>query len=217
MLINNNGLGSFTSATVILNISQSAISRQIQSLEDDLKVKLFERHARGLTLTENGEYVYKTAHDVISKLKEVGKHKFPPYDALNTTTLIKGNSHDELKKFEDNSIDILFIDGGHEYSVIKKDIEIGWEKVKPGGYICGDDYSGDYHLNKIDKVSKKDLEKDTIDGIGYIKVIDNNGYLLNIPNVHAGVIKAVHEFFNGNANVNNWGRYWYYKKGALNG
>ena len=39
--------GSFTSATVILNLSQSAISRQIQSLEDDLKVKLFERHARG--------------------------------------------------------------------------------------------------------------------------------------------------------------------------
>ena len=63
--------GSFTSATVILNLSQSAISRQIQSLEEDLKVKLFERHARGLTLTENGEYVYKTAHDVISKLKEV--------------------------------------------------------------------------------------------------------------------------------------------------
>ena len=31
-----------------LNLSQSAISRQIQSLEDDLKVKLFERHARGL-------------------------------------------------------------------------------------------------------------------------------------------------------------------------
>ena len=34
--------GSFTSATVILNLSQSAISRQIQSLENDLKIKLFE-------------------------------------------------------------------------------------------------------------------------------------------------------------------------------
>ena len=62
--------GSFTKASTVLNLSQSAISRQIQSLEDDLKVKLFERHARGLTLTENGEYVYKTAHEVISKLKE---------------------------------------------------------------------------------------------------------------------------------------------------
>ena len=41
--------GSFTNATVNLNLSQSAISRQIQSLEQDLKVQLFERHARGLT------------------------------------------------------------------------------------------------------------------------------------------------------------------------
>ena len=53
--------GSFTSATAVLNISQSAISRQIQSLEEDVNIKLFERHARGLVLTENGEYLYKTA------------------------------------------------------------------------------------------------------------------------------------------------------------
>ena len=84
--------GSFTSATVNLNLSQSAISRQIQSLEDDLKVKLFERHARGLTLTENGEYVFKTAHEVISKLKEVetslGDKKNKPSGKLTVTTVV---------------------------------------------------------------------------------------------------------------------------------
>ena len=84
--------GSFTSATVNLNLSQSAISRQIQSLEDDLKVKLFERHARGLTLTENGEYVFKTAHEVISKLKEVettlGDKKGKPSGKLTVTTVV---------------------------------------------------------------------------------------------------------------------------------
>ena len=63
--------GSFTSATVNLNLSQSAISRQIQGLESDLKVQLFERHARGLVLTENGEYLFNSAHEVISKLKDV--------------------------------------------------------------------------------------------------------------------------------------------------
>ena len=63
--------GSFTNATINLNLSQSAISRQIQSLEQDLKVQLFERHARGLTLTENGEYVFKTAHEVITKVIEL--------------------------------------------------------------------------------------------------------------------------------------------------
>ena len=54
--------GSFTNATVNLNLSQSAISRQIQSLEQDLKVQLFERHARGLTLTQNGEYAVSYTH-----------------------------------------------------------------------------------------------------------------------------------------------------------
>ena len=63
--------GNFTKATYILNLSQSAISRQIQSLEKELKTQLFERHARGLSLTDNGEYLFKTAHEVISKLKDV--------------------------------------------------------------------------------------------------------------------------------------------------
>ena len=89
--------GSFTSATIILNLSQSAISRQIQSLEEDLKVKLFERHARGLTLTENGEYVYKTAHEVISKLKEVetslGDRKDKPSGKITITTVRSFGTH----------------------------------------------------------------------------------------------------------------------------
>ena len=84
--------GSFTNATVNLNLSQSAISRQIQALEHDLKVQLFERHARGLTLTENGEYVFKTAHEVISKLKEVetslGDQKNKPTGKLTIITLV---------------------------------------------------------------------------------------------------------------------------------
>jgi DNA-binding transcriptional LysR family regulator len=49
---------SFTKASTVLNLSQSAISRQIQSLEQDLKIQLFERHARGLILTDNGEYLF---------------------------------------------------------------------------------------------------------------------------------------------------------------
>ena len=81
--------GSFTSATVILNISQSAISRQIQSLEEDLKVKLFERHARGLTLTQNGEYLFKTAHEVISKLKDVESTFRDEKDKLKNGTLFE--------------------------------------------------------------------------------------------------------------------------------
>jgi DNA-binding transcriptional LysR family regulator len=61
--------GSFTHAGHELSLSQSAVSRQISALEDDLRVPLFHRHARGLILTEQGEVLYRTAHEVFSKLE----------------------------------------------------------------------------------------------------------------------------------------------------
>jgi DNA-binding transcriptional LysR family regulator len=51
-----------------MNISHSSISRQISSLEKELKVSLFKRHARGLTLTEQGKILFKTAHDIFGKI-----------------------------------------------------------------------------------------------------------------------------------------------------
>jgi DNA-binding transcriptional LysR family regulator len=60
--------GSFTHAGHELALSQSAVSRQISALELDLNVPLFHRHARGLILTEQGEVLYRTAHDVFTKL-----------------------------------------------------------------------------------------------------------------------------------------------------
>jgi DNA-binding transcriptional LysR family regulator len=60
--------GSFTHAGDTLNLSQSAVSRQISALEDSLRVPLFHRHARGLILTEQGELLYRTAHEVFGKL-----------------------------------------------------------------------------------------------------------------------------------------------------
>jgi DNA-binding transcriptional LysR family regulator len=60
--------GSFTHAGEALNLSQSAVSRQISALEESLSVPLFHRHARGLILTEQGELLYRTAKDVFAKL-----------------------------------------------------------------------------------------------------------------------------------------------------
>lgn len=60
--------GSFTHAGDTLNMSQSAVSRQVSSLEKDLKLPLFHRHARGLVLTEQGEMLFNTVSEVMSKL-----------------------------------------------------------------------------------------------------------------------------------------------------
>ncbi|WP_299864822.1 LysR family transcriptional regulator [uncultured Hoeflea sp.] len=63
--------GSFTHAAEKLHLSQSAISRQVSALEMDIGAKLFHRHARGLILSEQGEILYQTAHEVLMKLESV--------------------------------------------------------------------------------------------------------------------------------------------------
>jgi len=62
--------GSFTHAGENLNLSQSAISRQISSLEHELGITLFHRHARGLVMTEQGEILFQTACEVSDSLKQ---------------------------------------------------------------------------------------------------------------------------------------------------
>ena len=63
--------GSFTHAAEALNLSQSAISRQVAALEQEVGVSLFHRHARGLVLSEQGEMLFRTADDVLQRLETV--------------------------------------------------------------------------------------------------------------------------------------------------
>ena len=138
--------GSFTNATINLNLSQSAISRQIQSLERDLKVQLFERHARGLTLTENGEYVFKTAHEVISKLKEVesslGDQKNKPSGKLTITTVRSFGTHwltPRIQEFmslnPEIEVELIFDDKELDLSTRQADIGIFMRRPKQLSYI----------------------------------------------------------------------------------
>src|SRR5580700_2981700 len=60
--------GSFTHAGQTLGLSQSAVSRQISALEEEISTPLFQRHARGLTLTDEGELLYGAVTDVLSRL-----------------------------------------------------------------------------------------------------------------------------------------------------
>jgi len=82
--------GSFTHAGEKLNLSQSAISRQISSLEESVKAPLFHRHARGLILTEQGDMLFRTVKDVFHKLSMVearlAESKDRPSGPLKITT-----------------------------------------------------------------------------------------------------------------------------------
>ncbi|MSO90366.1 MAG: LysR family transcriptional regulator [Acetobacteraceae bacterium] len=84
--------GSFTHAGETLNLSQSAISRQISALEENLSVPLFHRHARGLILTEQGETLNRTVREVFAKLAMtealLTESKEKPAGRLKVTTTV---------------------------------------------------------------------------------------------------------------------------------
>ena len=174
--------GSFTSATVILNLSQSAISRQIQSLEEDLKVKLFERHARGLTLTENGEYVYKTAHEVISKLKEVettlsDKKDKPSGKIVVTTVMSFGTTWltPRIQEFMDLNpeieVELVFDNKELDLSTRQADIGIFMRSPKQLNYIQKKLIDLNYHIYGSPKYLEKHGYPKTINDLNKHKFI----------------------------------------------
>ncbi len=149
--------GNFTKATFALNLSQSAISRQIQSLENELKTQLFERHARGLSLTENGEYLFKTAHEVISKLKDVEStlmdKKDKPSGKLTVTTVVSFGTtwltpriQEFMKLNPEMEIELIFDDKELDLSTRQADIGIWMRRPKQLNYIQKKLININYHI-----------------------------------------------------------------------
>jgi len=64
-------------------------------------------------------------------LENMGNRPFTPYQMTSV---------DAAKKFDDESVDVIFIDGNHTYEFVNEDIQAWLPKLKKGGYIAGDDY-----------------------------------------------------------------------------
>ena len=62
-------VGSLTHAGEALHLSQSAVSRQIRALEEEVGATLFHRHARGLLLTEQGELLFAATREMSRQLE----------------------------------------------------------------------------------------------------------------------------------------------------
>jgi DNA-binding transcriptional LysR family regulator len=63
--------GSIREASERLNVAPSAVSRQIQNIEGDIGLPLFERHPRGMRLTAAGEIYAKHAQQILLEMERV--------------------------------------------------------------------------------------------------------------------------------------------------
>jgi len=77
---------SFTKAAGELSVTQSAVSRQIQALEDSLGAKLFERRTRALLLTEAGQRYYQVVQALLGEL-DAATQKLRGAAAARTVTV----------------------------------------------------------------------------------------------------------------------------------
>jgi len=127
--------GSFTHAGEVLNLSQSAVSRQISALEESLNLPLFHRHARGLILTEQGELLYRTARDVFSKLAMtealLTESRERAQGPLKITTTVAFGSlwltpriKDFLDAYPDISVTMVLFDGELDLAMREADVAI---------------------------------------------------------------------------------------------
>ena len=133
--------GSFTHAGETLNLSQSAVSRQISALEDNLQVPLFHRHARGLILTEQGESLNRTVREVFAKLAMtealLTESKEKPAGRIKVTTTVGFGStwlaprlQQFLAQYPDVTMTLLLDDMDLDLAMREADVAIRFHPPK---------------------------------------------------------------------------------------
>lgn len=132
--------GSFTHAGEKLSLSQSAVSRQIGTLEGMLNVPLFHRHARGLILTEQGEILFRAAHEIFAKLAMteamIAEAREKPEGPLKVTTTVAFGSvwltpriREFLSLYPDVDVSLILAD--NELDLSMREADVGIRLTKP--------------------------------------------------------------------------------------
>lgn len=138
--------GSLTKAGDALGLSQSAVSRQVSALEAELKIPLFHRHARGLVLTEQGELLFRTARDLVTKLEQTQAmlmdSRQKPDGLLKVTANIGLGAHwltprlDEfLDKFPDIRLQVILTDDELDLAMREADVAVRLREPVQGDLI----------------------------------------------------------------------------------
>ncbi|RAH96991.1 LysR family transcriptional regulator [Acuticoccus sediminis] len=131
--------GSFTHAGEELGISQSAVSRQVHALEQQVGVALFHRHARGLLLTEQGEKLFRTTSGIARELQAVEgalvDSRDRPRGVLRVTTTmglgttwLSSRIADFVETYPEVQLLMIFDDNELDIGMREADIAIRWRQ-----------------------------------------------------------------------------------------
>lgn len=179
--------GSLTAAAERLGISQSAVSRQITALEESLDTPLFHRHARGLTLTEQGRILFLAAREIAHRTAlaqaTVINSRNKPQGKLRVSTPISLGSNwltsvlpEFLSAYPEIDVELVLEDEEHDLSSFEVDCALRpWRSTQGDvierklGTISQSLYASDTYLAKYGAPkSVKDLDNHKIVAFGQL-------------------------------------------------
>ncbi len=174
--------GSFTHAGDTLNLSQSAVSRQISALEKALQVPLFHRHARGLILTEQGESLNRTVREVFAKLAMtealLTESKEKPAGRLKVTTTIGFGSSwlaprlpAFLEQYSDITMQLLLDDTDLDLAMREADVAVRMHTPKQPDLVQRHLTSIEWHVCASPEYLKKHGTPKTAEDLDAHKLI----------------------------------------------
>jgi DNA-binding transcriptional LysR family regulator len=139
----------FTHAGQALNLSQSAISRQMSSLEESLGVVLFTRHARGLVLTAEGEMLFKTTRSIFAQISTTATQLLEHNDSTRgvlkvAATVAMGSVWLAprlprlFKNHPDMALQLMLTDEAIDFTMREADVAIQFSKNEVDQNLCCD-------------------------------------------------------------------------------
>ena len=174
--------GSFTHAAEKLGMSQSAVSRQISALEDDLGFKLFIRHARGLVLTEVGEQLFRTAHRMHWELQQVETQMSESQEVptgplvVNTTvgigsTWLSSRIYEFLELYPEIQVEIKLNDAELDLAMREADVAIRLHRPSQSEMIQRKLFTVHNHCYASDSYIQRYGEPRTVEEMDQHKII----------------------------------------------
>lgn len=118
-------------------INEETVMLEIGSFSG-VSSELFALHAKSIVCVDPYESYPEIDYESILSAEKQFAEMMSNY--LNITK-IKLKSNDAISLFEDETFDLIYIDGAHDYENVSKDIKSWIPKIKKGGYISGHDFS----------------------------------------------------------------------------
>jgi len=135
---------------VEIGIFQGHHAREMFEKLDIVKLYLVDPYRKyDSTLSPHLESAKEEAKRVLAEFKD-------------KIVMIYKESVEAVKDIDDESLDFVYIDGGHSYDAVSQDIPAWYPKVKSGGLVGGHDYTPDYFPGVVKAVDEFCKEKGVV-------------------------------------------------------